>query len=60
MKIIGQIKTRGRLIPMGNLVPYLVPFHIIKSLIMTEIILSPWEREGTTEVEDQSRNIVPL
>ena len=41
--MMRRIKTGGRLILMGILVPFLVPFHMRSSFAMIEIIVCPWE-----------------
>ena len=43
MKIMIRIKTSGRFIMMGMVVPFLVPLQIRSSLMMTDRILCPWE-----------------
>ena len=43
MKIMMRIKTVGSLILIGVLVPFLVPLQMIRSLVMTERVVCPWE-----------------
>ena len=43
MKMIRRIKTIGSFILMGVLVTFSVPLQMIRSLVMTERVLCPWE-----------------
>ena len=42
-EMIMRIKTSGSLILMGELVPFLMPLQMRRSLKITERILFPWE-----------------